>query len=35
MDLIYLACIVAFWALCVAFATGCEKLGSRAPGGRP
>jgi len=35
MDLIYLAGIVAFGALCVALAAGCEKLGSRAPGGRP
>ncbi|SAL42905.1 hypothetical protein AWB64_04560 [Caballeronia sordidicola] len=34
MDLLYIAGIVAFWALCAALAIGCDKL-RRAPGGRP
>jgi hypothetical protein len=35
MDLIYIAGIVVFWALCQALVIGCEKLHRRAPGGRP
>ncbi|PXW22768.1 hypothetical protein C7408_110162 [Paraburkholderia caballeronis] len=34
MDLIYLAGIVFFWGLCVALASGCEKLARRSSGGR-
>lgn len=35
MDLIYLVGVAACWGLCVALAAGCDKLRSRAPGGRP
>lgn len=35
MDFVYIAGIAAFTGLCLAFAAGCEKLRSRAPGGRP
>jgi hypothetical protein len=35
MDLYYLAGIVLFAGLCVAFAGGCEQLRQRPPGGRP
>jgi hypothetical protein len=34
MDLIYIAGIIAFWAVCAVLAIGCDKL-RRAPGGRP
>jgi hypothetical protein len=34
MDLMYLAGIIAFWALCIALTLGCDKL-RRVPGGRP
>jgi hypothetical protein len=34
MDLLYIAGIIAFWAVCAALAIGCDKL-RRAPGGRP
>jgi hypothetical protein len=34
MDVIYIAGIVAFCSLCLALATGCEKLNRRTSGGR-
>jgi hypothetical protein len=34
MDLLYIAGIIAFWAVTAALAVGCNKL-RRAPGGRP
>jgi hypothetical protein len=34
MDLIYLVGIIAFWGLCVALVSGCEKLARRSTGGR-
>jgi hypothetical protein len=35
MDFTYIAGIVVFCVLCLALTAGCEKLRSRAPGGRP
>jgi Potassium-transporting ATPase A subunit len=35
MDFVYIVGIVVFCGLCLALAAGCEKLRSRAPGGRP
>lgn len=35
MDLIYIAGIALFLAITVGLAAGCERLGNRAPGGRP
>jgi len=35
MDLIYIAGIAVFLAITVGLTAGCEKLGNRAPGGRP
>lgn len=35
MDLIYVAAIGVFCALCIAFAAGCGKLRRSASGGRP
>jgi hypothetical protein len=35
MDFVYIVGIVVFCALFLAMAAGCEKLKSRAPGGRP
>jgi hypothetical protein len=34
MDLLYIAGIVGFCALCALLVVGCDKL-KRAPGGRP
>jgi hypothetical protein len=34
MDLVYLAGIVLFLGLCVALASGCERLRRRVTGGR-
>jgi hypothetical protein len=34
MDLLYLAGITFFWALCVSLTSGCERLRRRVTGGR-
>jgi hypothetical protein len=34
MDLLYIAGIVLFWAICTALAGGCERLRRRVTGGR-
>jgi hypothetical protein len=34
MDLLYLAGIALFWALCVALTRGCALLRNRVQGGR-
>ncbi|WP_440130259.1 potassium ABC transporter ATPase [Trinickia symbiotica] len=35
MDFVYMVGIAVFLGLTIALAAGCEKLRSRAPGGRP